>query len=322
MTIRVVDIACPHKSDIDHLKRLDVAVLDSLVKRCVAAVTDTLKQPVGMYTQLRTAHMTWMFEAMRFTHETIRGLLKTGATTPTCVDALALSRLQLEALYSVCLMVQDPMFVDIYVKSFWKDNYVRFLLVREECKGLARFNDYLNHTGPMFLEMLRQSAGVTDEEKATVEFHELGVPLRAGMSEKPITPFPTPMRVTKLVKDPGRKRMLSRLYPEYKRLCSFAHGSPQAWMFKNAFWDRSRYRQHISEAQRESVFEKEVLDPALLHSSLSVVQATCEVATLYPGDVELKRTVIDSWNTLTEMNLLGRTIWEIRAAAALGVVNI
>jgi hypothetical protein len=92
-------------------------------------------------------------------------------------------------------------------------------------------------------------------------------------------------------------------------------------MFKNAFWERSSLRPHLSEARRQDVFEKEVLDPALLHSSLSVIRSTCEVAALYPADVELKRTVIDAWNVLSEMNMLGHIIWEIRARSALGVVQ-
>jgi hypothetical protein len=263
-----------------------------------------------------------MFEAMGFTYATIRSLLTQGIKTPACVDALALARLQLEALYSVCLMVQDPSFVDIYVKSFWRDNYVRFLLVRAECKGLSRFDAYLNHSGPGVLEVSRQASGVTNEEKATIEFEELGTPIPVGMNEVKIRPFPTPMKVIEKVTDPGRKRMLMRLYPEYRRLCAFAHGSPQAWMFKNAFWKRSRLRPHLSEPQLQDVFEKEVLDPALLHSALAVIQGTCEVATtLYPADVELKRSVIEAWNLLSEMSLLGRTIWEIRASSALGVIR-
>jgi hypothetical protein len=43
-------------------------------------------------------------------------------------------------------------------------------------------------------------------------------------------------------------------------------------------------------------------------------------ATLYPADDELKRTVIEGWNVLSEMNLLGRVIWEIRAKSVLGVI--
>jgi hypothetical protein len=320
MRIRVSDVAWPHKADIDSERHLDVAVLDGFVKRCVASITSSLKGPTGTYSELQTVHISWMFKAMGFTHVTIRNLLTQGTKTPSCVDALALAKLQLEALYSVCLMVQDPRFVDIYVKSFWRDNYVRFLLVREECKSLRRFDEYLNQSGPGMLEILRQCAGVTNEEKATVEFEELGTALPVGTNEAKIRPFPTPMKIIEKVTDSGQRRMLMRLYPEYRRLCGFAHGSAQAWMFKNAFWDRSSLRSHLSEAQRQDVFEKEVVDPALLHSSLSVIQGTCEVATLYPADVELKRTVIEAWNVLSEMNLLGRIIWEIRTKALLGVV--
>jgi hypothetical protein len=322
MIVRVRDVAWPNKGDIDPLRRLDVAVLDGLIKRCVATVTISLKSPTARYSELQTVHLGWMFEAMGFTYVTIRGLLTQGTRTPACVDALALARLQLEALYSVCLMAQDPSFVDIYVKSFWRDNYVRFLLVREERKGLRRFDEYLNQSGPGVLEISRQATGVTNEEKATIELEELGTPMPVGMNEAKIRPFPTPMKVIEKVTDPGQRRMLMRLYPEYRRLCGFAHGSAQAWMFKNAFWERSRLRPQLSEPQLQDVFEKEVLDPALLHSALAVIQGTCEVATaLYPADVELKRTVIEAWNLLSEMNLLGRTIWEIRAKSALGVIE-
>jgi len=70
---------------------------------------------------------------MGFTHVTIRNLLPREQKRRVR-GCLALARLQLEALYSVCLMVQDPSFVDIYVKSFWRDNYVRFLLVPRSAK--------------------------------------------------------------------------------------------------------------------------------------------------------------------------------------------
>jgi len=320
MKIRVVDIACPSKSDINPDLRFDVMVLDSHVRRCAATATEALKHPASGYSVLQAAHLSWIFDAMRFTHVTIRNLLTEGPKTPACVDALALARLQLEALYSVCLMVQDPSFVDIYVKSFWRDAYVRFLLEREERKGLARFDEYINQRALPLMEMLRQSSGVTDEEKATVESEELGTPLPTGMSEAKIRPFPTPMKVIDKITDANRKKMLMRLYPEYRRLCAFAHGSAQAWMFKVAFWERSPLRPLFSDSQRQDQFEKEIVDPALLHSLLAVVQSTCEAATLYRADIELNKVAIEAWNLLSEMNLLGRTIWEIRAKSLLGVV--
>jgi hypothetical protein len=92
-------------------------------------------------------------------------------------------------------------------------------------------------------------------------------------------------------------------------------------MFKNAFWERSVTRQDLTDSQRQGVFEKEILDPALLHSSLAIIQSACEVTTLYPADVELRAVVIEAWNMLSEMNLLGHTIWEFRAKSVLGVVQ-
>ncbi|HEY1800953.1 MAG TPA: hypothetical protein VGG46_08470 [Terriglobales bacterium] len=320
MKIRVLDIACPSKTDIDVDKRVHVSLVDGHVKRCVAAVTDTLKHSPAGYSDLQTAHVRWIFDAMGFTHVTIRNLLAEGTKAPACVDALVLARLQLEALYSICLMVQDPAFIDIYVKRFWRDAYVRFLLEREERKGLARFDEYINQRALPLIEDLRRASGVTDDEKATVETEELGIPLSPGMTSAKIGTFPTPMGVIEKITDAGRKKMLMRLYPEYRRLCAFAQGSAQAWMWKTAFWERSPLRPLLSDSQRQDHFEKEIADPALLHSLLAVVQGTCEVATLYRADIELNRTAIEAWNLLSEMNLLGRTIWEIRGKSALGVI--
>jgi hypothetical protein len=109
--------------------------------------------------------------------------------------------------------------------------------------------------------------------------------------------------------------------PRYTSRVNRAH-PPRSWMFKNAFWERSVTRQHLSDAQRQGVYEKEVLDPALLHSSLAIIQGSCEVSTLYPADIDLKAVVIEGWNLLSKMNLLGRTVWEIRAKSVLGVVEL
>jgi hypothetical protein len=318
--IRVIDIAWPNTEDINLDDHLSAPDLDGHVRQCVAAVTDSLKNPPRGYSADQAAHMSWMFDAMRFTHSTIRNLIAKGTSSPECVDALALARQQLEALYSVCLMVQDPMFVDIYLKSFWRDAYVQFLLDRQERQGLPRFSEYLNQTGLPLIELVRVNSGVTDEEKATVELEELGTPLPVGMKEAKIKPFPTPGSVVDKVVDPERKRMLKRLYPEWKRLCAYAHGSAQSWIAKTAFWPASPLRKLHTEGQREDKYMKEIVDPAFVFSFLPTVQGVCEVATLYPNDVELKRVAIEAWNVLSKMNLVGKIIWDIRGRSSLGVI--
>jgi hypothetical protein len=318
--IRVIDIAHPLSKDIDPDRHIDVQAVDSAVNRCSAAATSALKCPPTGYSELQSVHISWIFDSMRFTHVTIRNLLTQGPRTPACVDALALTRLQLETLYSTCLITQDSSFADDYVKNFWKDNYVRFLLVREEHKTLPRFDSYINSDGQTVLAQLQHASGVTDEEKATIEFEELGTPLPLGMKLVNIRRFPQPWGVITKIADPDRKRMLMRLYPEYRRLCAFAHGSPQSSMFKTAFWERSPVQRVTPESSRQNVFEKEVVEPAIFYSLLSVVQSACELAVIYPTDVELRRTVIEAWNLLVDSHLLGRIIWEIRTKAALNII--
>jgi hypothetical protein len=126
--------------------------------------------------------------------------------------------------------------------------------------------------------------------------------------------------VIEQVLDPERKRMLKRLYPEYKRLCAYAHGSVQNWIAKTAFWEASPYRKLHTDGERETKYLKDIAEPALVFSFLPTIQSACEVATLYPADVELKRVAIDAWNLLSDMHLLGRIIWEIRGRSSLGVV--
>jgi hypothetical protein len=318
--IRVIDVAWPNTQDIDLDRHLDAPVLDGHVKQCAAAVTEALKTPPPGYSKDQAAHLSWMFDAMRFTHATIRNLVALGIKSPSCVDSLALARQQLEALYSVCLMVQDPSYVDIYIKSFWRDAYVQFLLDRQERHGLPRFDDYLNKTGLPLMEQLRVKSGVIEEEKATVEMEELGTPLPAGMQPVKIKSFPQPRSVIEQVLDPERKRMLNRLYPEYKRLCAYAHGSVQNWIAKTAFWEASPYQKLHTDDEREAKYLKDIAEPALVFSFLPTIQSTCEIATLYPSDVELKRVAIGAWNLLSEMNLLGKIIWEIRGRSSLGVI--
>ena len=63
------------------------------------------------------------------------------------------------------------------------------------------------------------------------------------MTKEEIPAFPTPGRViNKLAKGTDKRRMLERLYPEYVFPCSFAHGLPDANLFKIMFNKDSKFR--------------------------------------------------------------------------------
>lgn len=60
---------------------------------------------------------------------------------PSAIDALAIARLQLEALYTFCYLQQDPAKCSLVPEPAWKKN-IRFLLHQEEQANLPRFQTY------------------------------------------------------------------------------------------------------------------------------------------------------------------------------------
>jgi len=237
--ITVKNIARPFSHDIDLDSSLDVHVIDGHVRKCVAAATDALKKNSPRHAAMNRGHMASFLESMRETHFAIRALITGAYEKPASVDALALARLQIEAIFSVCLMVENESFVIQYLKHHWKALYVRWLLRREEVKNLSRFTEFVTITGPQGIEEFRRASGVTEAEQFTIDNEELGLPLPAGVRNTPIRKFPMPGGAIQKIIDPGRKMMLSRLYFEYKYLCSFTHGSAQSAIFKVLLNDRS-----------------------------------------------------------------------------------
>lgn len=322
MPVRVKDVAHVATKDIDPQKGVDTKILDRLVNRSILRATSALETSIPNFSSFQRQHLGSMFESLGYTHHTIRYLLKLGTSDPSSADALVVGRLQLEALYSVCLMLEDPQYINTYLKDSWRKTYVRYLLEKEECKNLPRFSDFLNKSALPLLKALKQFAGVNDDEVATVEMEELGVPLPTRRTVKQIGQFPTPARIIAKVRSSSRKRMLKRLYPEYQLLSSYVHGTSTSFhMFKNLFNPRSKYRNLLPTGKIELMFQKEVGESAIYIDYICLVQSCTELVEIYPNDVELRATLSDAWAPLVEGSLLGRAIWDIRSRTLLGVIG-
>src|SRR5260370_27441832 len=109
-----------------------------------------------------------MFNSMATTNRTIRRILEAGTDEPESVDALALARLQLECLYTVCLMLEGSQHVDCYTRDYWKKRYIQYLLAREETKALPDFGSF-GSDAQTDLIRLGLHFGVTASQMATVE---------------------------------------------------------------------------------------------------------------------------------------------------------
>jgi hypothetical protein len=265
-------------------------------------------------------HILQIIESMSATHVAIRDLISATYEKPASVDALALARLQIETLYSVCLMIENEYNVESYVKYHWKQLYVRWLLHKEECKDLVRMKDYFENVAPPYLAALKQLAGVSDIEEATVDNEQLGTPLPPGAEAKPIPTFPTPRAVIRRIADLSRKRMLSRLYFEYQHLCSFAHGSAQSDFFKIALNEQSRYGYLFHPTKTRELYAKDISEPAILYSVIGIAECATELLTLFPAEIELRVAACEAWKTLESSSLLCRVLWEIRAKGIVGIL--
>src|SRR2546425_899362 len=155
--IRVSACAYHHTSDIDVNRKFDANEWMGLLNVCVGRATKALEDAARGYDDVLRHHISDVFTSMAATHRTIRKLLAdAGPDSPEGVDVLTLARVQLEGLYTICIMLEDPQYVNIYLQDHWAKQYVKFLLMREETKSLPRWNEYAA-ASPFWLKIGRAS---------------------------------------------------------------------------------------------------------------------------------------------------------------------
>jgi len=307
-------------SDIDITQRFDVKILDEYVNTCITAAQNALQSAVPPgFSDFHRDVLQHVMEGMRSAHVSIRKLLRDGPSASS-VDAMTIARLQLEALYSYCFLLQDTNNVSLFLKNGWKKEYIRFLLMREECINIPRVNEFVCTIALPTLDHTRKLIGVTDAEKLTIENKEIGVKMPIGIQEEKIADFPTPGKILDRIVNPDQKKMLERLLPEYYWLCSFAHGDQNASFFRTALDNRSPQARFTTPEEREDVFQKQIAEDSVLYSTISAVQAATEVATIYPGNIELMAKLTSAWTGLNKFTLLACSVWERRARKVLPLI--
>lgn len=318
MEITVAKCAFKHAADMT-LGKVDSHKLDSLANTCIARAIAALKGPTPGYGERDRMHILRIFSDLKMTHKTIRCVLE-GVDPPESVDSLVLARVQLEALYVLCLMFEDASYVTRYLQDGWRKKYVQYLYQKAECAGLPRFDEFLRNAEPWILG-LRNDCGITEEQQRTVDFDQLGIPLPAGMSRVPIERFPTPKGVISKIPPGPKRKMLMRLYPEYEHLSSFTHGLAEASFLRGMFDKRSEWPELFTSGKKEETFNKLVSSPAVSFSFLCIIQACAELTTLYPDDVELRAGVTEAWDYPASGYLIGMAVWGLRTKSLLGAIG-
>jgi hypothetical protein len=163
----VSKIAHRHTTDIYPEKQVDAPRLESLVYVCIARARKTLDGAPAGYSEVQRFVLAEILSSMKITHGTIKTILKDNTGKPESVDTLSLARVQLEGLYVFCLMLEDPSYIDIYLKDGWKKRYITILLETEEHKALPRFDEFLNTLAPKFFAEGRAHYGITEVQQLT-----------------------------------------------------------------------------------------------------------------------------------------------------------
>lgn len=127
-TVRTVGYR--HIEDIQFNATRSASKWDRLATVCVTRAHNALKNPSGSYTKVHRDTMGDLLRATLTTHGSIGKLLEGGSESPQSVDALALARLQLEGLFSICLLTESSEWVDTFIRDGWKKQFTRFLLFR------------------------------------------------------------------------------------------------------------------------------------------------------------------------------------------------
>lgn len=301
-----------HTEDIDRSRTFDADDLDGkmslLMNRTVSALNDLPNQGATFYSLNETLLRTFIA-----THKSIRLLLK---EEDTASDAMSLVREQLEKVFLLALIFDDPKkWILVYFKDHWRRNYeYEVLLNDEERKNLPECE--VNETQRNRWQVLQANANVSNLEREWIEFKFKNIPTPPRLAGAKIDQFPMPGNAKKLVSDTNAKEFLGRLHREYKHICGYTH----VGMDKLQVVGMKVVKNNLSESEKEIFLEKALVHPAYGISCLTVACACTEAYNyLKQNDADIAQTgqlleiLFEFWSVLCQQSLLAKVFWDIRA---------
>jgi hypothetical protein len=321
------------ESDIDVERVLDAEGFDDRLARVVHPLAIAYERSGDLGSTFRHL-MALMLRQFLGTHKSIRLLMKNHRDNPGgMADAMSLAREQVEKVYTVALLLEDPeLWTRRYLKDGWRNDYERHLIEAYERNALERYAEYLDLQSEA-LERERPWLSVSEEEEQFLEWRfdnppglpksELSAHLRAAR-ETIGRSFPTPAAVLWEISDADLKRAMIRLYREYGYLCAYAHSG-----FRKLMAGYAEVHSSLTPEQQQKVVDTEYAQSILLSylaAGFSCAEAaTRELARGREGTsgnravagAELLAELATLWDELRETSLLGKALYEMRTRRVL-----
>lgn len=311
-----------HTEDIDRSSTSDVDTLDEqmrlMVNRTVRAL-DKLPRHDTTFGSLTET----IFRTFISTHKSIRLLLKeAGAEPDYAPDAMSLVREQVEKVFVITLLLDDPQkWILVYFKDDWRRFYEYDVLLNgREQKDLPGFE--FDNAQKNRLRILQNNASVSELEKEWLEFkfYNPGSAIPSHLKGSSIPEFPTPGKVKENMNDKSAEEFLVRLHKEYKRICGYSH----VGLDKLQIVSMRVVPNRLSESHKDVFLEQALIRPAMWTSYLTVACACTEAYKyLQQYDPDISRTaqlldiLYDFWAVLRQQSLIGKVFWGIRAKRVL-----
>ena len=302
-----------HTEDIDTTREFSVRSLDSQMKNAINRTAKAIES-LSIWNSTDRHILADIFRGFLVAHKAIRLILSKKEEEPALsIEAMSISREQVESLFTVCLLLDDPNYwFSVYKKDNWKRKYWSYLLQKHECEKLPRFKKSLNEIEPMF-DKLQKSYGISSDEKKAIEFKFCN----PNKSLPSSLHFPTAGRAKDLIKNTSIKDCLERWYQEYQYLSGYSHGHMVKPLGLSILESREL---NISEEEKQKYYENE-LEPSLTVSYVSSASVCAESCPLLDYNIEVIEALTNLWNELTELSLLGKLFWNIRIRNLLGAIQ-
>jgi len=314
---------------LDRSPRVDLqasaSALDERVFAALVAVSGRLEADIEDSRSI--AHVQWLathvhlLGAIRSTHRSIRRLMGAGRgdELDLTVDALPLTRIQLERVFLVLLLAENPKrWHTRYRKNAWKVLAEKFFRDRRTVGHLEPYRDYFgpNGQGIAALRAFGREMGVTEDE-----FQTLRREILEDTEDDPrfktwfIPDMPNPRKCLGLLSDPTRLRLAELFYPAYDSLSHFSHGG-LAGVLGSAIL-------RMPDAQggavnREQFWSSAVLETALPMSYVAAAFTATFLAREMADASGIREALLAAWRPcLCDGVPLGMAVWDTWAAEIL-----
>ena len=321
----------PAPRPLDRAPQVDLSAsmeeLDRRVFAAVDAVAGALSGRVAKSLSMSELHLlttqVHLLHAMKSTHRSIRHLVaRQEADLDLTVDALPLTRVQLERCFLALLLADNPArWYARYRKNAWKAFAEKFFRDQRIVGHLPTYQGYFGSSGEGVSAMraFARQMDVAEDELQTLR-------MQVACDDEPdprwqrrfIPDMPAPGRCAAELADPDRKRLAELLYPYYNNLSHFSHGGMVGVMQAAILRPGDSPAAQV-DFDKERFWSSAVVETTLPLSYVAALFVATLLATGLADQHDIRPPLIEAWRPyLCDGLPLGIAIWDAWAARALG----